>query len=66
MKQYVPETIRDFKKSGDSLKQTHINGAMNFSVAIMYSNVDSFINAFSLSMKSFDPEMNVSTTVTSF
>ena len=39
---------------------------MNFSVAMMYSNVDSFINAFPCSMRPFDPKMNVSTTITSF
>ena len=59
--------IRDFKKSGDLLKWTpHNNGAMNLSVVIMYSIVDSIINGFSLSLRPFYPKRNVSTIVASF
>ena len=49
MKQYDPESIRDFKKSRDFFKWIHNNGVMNLSEVIMYSIVDATINTFSLS-----------------
>ena len=61
-----PEQIREFKKSNDLLKWIHDNGAMNLSVIIMYSIVDSTFNAVSLSYWPFDPKRNVSTIVESF
>ena len=65
-KQYGPESIRDFKKSGNLLKWTHKSGAMNLSGAIMYSLLDSITSVFSFSLRPFDPKRNVSTIVTSF
>ena len=44
MKQGDPESIKDFKKSGDLSKGTHNTGAMNLSVVIMYLIVGSFTN----------------------
>ena len=61
-----PESIRDFKKSGDLLKWIHNNGVVNLSVVIIYSIVDSIIKAFSLSFKPFDPKRRVSTIIESF
>ena len=58
--------IRDFKKSGDLLKWIHNNGVMNLSVVIIYSIVDSIINAFSSSIRSLDPRRRVSTMIESF
>ena len=54
---------KNTKRSGDLLKWIHNNGAMNISVVIMYFIVDSVINAFSLSLRPFDPKRNVSTIV---
>lgn len=45
-----------FKESSDLLKWIQYNGAINFSVIIMYSIVDSMINALSSSLKPFDPK----------
>ena len=44
MKQGDPESVKDFKRSGDLLKWTQNNGAMNRSVAKVNSIVDSVIN----------------------
>ena len=65
-KQYGPESVRDFKKSGDLLKWTHKSGAMNLSRAIMYSLLDSITSVFPFSLRPFDPKRNVSTIVASF
>ena len=43
------------------LECTHNNGAMNLSVVEIYSIVVSVVNAFSLSLRSFNPNSNVST-----
>ena len=61
-----PESIRDFKKSGDLLKWIHNNGVVNLSVVMIYSIVDSIIKAFSSSFKPFDPKRRVSTIIESF
>ena len=50
----------------DIIYITDIYGAMNLSVVIMYSIVDSIINAFSLSLRTLDPKRNVPTIVASF
>ena len=60
------ERKRDFKKSGDFLKQIHSNGAMNLSVVTRHSIVDSIIHAFSSSLRPFDPKKTVSTIIESF
>ena len=65
-KQYGPESVRDFKKSGDLFKWTHESGAMNLSRAIMYSLLDSITSVFPFSLRTFDPKRNVSTIVASF
>ena len=57
------ESIRDFKRSSDLLKWIHNNGVMNFPVVITYSIADSIINAFSSSLRPFDPKMRVSTII---
>ena len=54
-----PESITDFKRSGDLLKWIHNNGVMNPSVVTIYSIVDSIIDAFSLSLIPFDPKRRV-------
>ena len=56
----------EISREGDLLKWIHNNGAMNISVAIMYSIVDSIINAFSSSLRQFDPKRRVSTIIESF
>ena len=65
MKQGDPEPIRDSKKSSDLIKWAHNNGAGNPSVVIMYSTVDAIINAFSFSMRPFDPERSILVIVSS-
>ena len=57
--------IRVFKKN-DLFKLFHNNGAKSLSVVIIYSIVDSIINAFAFSMRSFNPNRNVSTLLASF
>ena len=54
-----PESITDFKKSGDLLKCIHNNGVMNLSVVIIYSIVDSVIHAFSSSFRPVNPKRRV-------
>ena len=61
-----PESIRDFKKSGDLLKWIHNNSPINLSVVIIYSIVDSIIYAFSSSFRPVDPRRRVSTITESF
>ena len=61
-----PESIRDFKKSGDLLKWIHNNDVMNLSVVIIHSIVDSIIHAFSSSFRPFIPKRRVSTMTESF
>ena len=61
-----PESIRDFKKSGDLLKWIHNNSTINLSVVIIYSIVDSIIYAFSSSFRPVDPRRRVSTITESF
>ena len=63
---YDPESIRDFKKSGDLLKWIYNNGVMNLSVVVIYSIVDSIIKALSFSFKLFDPKRRVSSIIESF
>ena len=65
MKEGGPESIRDFMKSGNMLKWSHKNGALNLFVVIMYSLVDSIINSFSFSLRPFDPKRNVLTVAAS-
>ena len=57
-----PESIR----SGNLLKWIQNNGVMNLPVVIIYSVVDSIINAFSSLFKPFDPKRRVSTINESF
>ena len=60
------EWIKIFKNSGNLLKWIHNNGDLNLSLIIMYLIVDSILNAFCFSLKSFNPNKNVSITVASF
>ena len=66
MRQGHLESIRDFKKSGHLFKWIHNNSAMNLSVVIIYSIVDSIIHAFSSSLTPFDLKRSVSSIVESF
>lgn len=60
------EWIKIFKNSGNLLKWIYNNGDLNLSLIIMYLIIDSILNAFCLSLKSFNPNKNVSITVASF
>ena len=51
-----PESIRDFKNSGDLLKCIHNNGVKSLSVVVIYSIVGSIIHVFSSSFMPFDPK----------
>ena len=61
-----PKSIKDFKRSGDLLKWIHNNRVMNLPVVIIYSIFDSIIQAFSSSLRPFDPKRRVSTIIESF
>ena len=60
------ELVKPFKNSGNLLIWIHNNGDLNLSVIIMYLTIDSVLNAFCLSLKSFNPNKNVSIAVASF
>ena len=51
MKLGDPESIRDFKKTSNLRKWIHNNDAMNLSVVVTYSIVDSIINRIALIQK---------------
>ena len=61
-----PETIRDFKSSGDLLKCIHNNSVKSLSVVVIYSIVGAIIHVFSSSFRPFDPKRRVSTIIESF
>ena len=63
MSQGDPESIRDFKRSGDLVKWIHNNRVMNLSVVKIYLIVDSIINRFSSSLRPLDPNRRVSTVI---
>ena len=54
-----PESIRDFKRSGDFLKWIHNNGSINLSLVILHSIVDSVINSFFSSLRPFDQKRSL-------
>ena len=54
-----PESIRDFKRSGDFLKWIHNNGSINLSLVIVHSIVDSVINSFFSSLGPFDQKRSL-------
>ena len=56
----------EFSRKMIFLKLIHNSGVMDLSVVIIYSIVDSVINAFAFSLRSFNPNRNVSTLVASF
>ena len=49
----------------DELEWIHNNEALNLSVVIVYSSVDSTINGSSSSLRPFDPKRRVSTKIES-